>query len=54
MNYVHLSPHFPPNYYLFAVHLNRLVRLTPRSQAAFDRRTCHKATTPVLIGPGVV
>lgn len=24
MNYVHLSPHFPPNYYLFAVHLNRL------------------------------
>jgi hypothetical protein len=24
MNYVHLSPHFPPNYYLFAVHLARL------------------------------
>jgi hypothetical protein len=24
MNYVHLSPHFPPNYYLFSVHLSRL------------------------------
>lgn len=24
MNYVHLSPHFPPNYYLFAVNLARL------------------------------
>jgi len=24
MNYVYLSPHFPPNYYLFAVHLSRL------------------------------
>jgi len=24
MNFVHLSPHFPPNYYLFAVHLTRL------------------------------
>lgn len=24
MNYVHLSPHFPPNYYLFSVHLARL------------------------------
>ena len=24
MNHVHLSPHFPPNYYLFAVHLARL------------------------------
>lgn len=24
MNYVHLSPHFPPNYYLFTVHLARL------------------------------
>jgi hypothetical protein len=24
MNYVHLSPHFPPNYYLFCVHLSRL------------------------------
>ncbi len=23
MNYVHVSPHFPPNYYLFAVHLAR-------------------------------
>jgi hypothetical protein len=24
MNYVYLSPHFPPNYYLFSVHLSRL------------------------------
>jgi biotin carboxylase len=24
MNYVYLSPHFPPNYYLFCVHLSRL------------------------------
>ncbi len=24
MNYIHLSPHFPPNYYLFSVHLARL------------------------------
>jgi ATP-grasp domain len=24
MNYVHLSPNFPPNYYLFSVHLSRL------------------------------
>jgi hypothetical protein len=24
MNYIYLSPHFPPNYYLFAVHLCRL------------------------------
>jgi hypothetical protein len=24
MNYIHLSPHFPPNYYLFSVHLSRL------------------------------
>jgi biotin carboxylase len=24
MNYVHLSPHFPPNYHLFAVNLSRL------------------------------
>ncbi len=24
MNYVHFSPHFPPNYYLFSVHLARL------------------------------
>ncbi len=24
MNYVHLSPHFPPNYHLFSVHLSRL------------------------------
>ena len=24
MNYVHVSPHFPPSYYLFAVHLARL------------------------------
>lgn len=24
MNYVHLSPHFPPNYYLFSVHLARM------------------------------
>lgn len=24
MNFVYLSPHFPPNYYLFAVQLNNL------------------------------
>ncbi len=24
MNYIHLSPHFPPNYHLFAVNLHRL------------------------------
>ena len=24
MNFVFLSPHFPPNYYPFSVHLNRL------------------------------
>jgi hypothetical protein len=24
MNFVFLSPHFPPNYHLFCVHLNRL------------------------------
>ena len=24
MNYIHLSPHFPPNYYLFSINLARL------------------------------
>lgn len=24
MNFIYLSPHFPPNYYLFCVHLQRL------------------------------
>ena len=24
MNHVYLSPHFPPNYYLFCAHLRRL------------------------------
>ena len=24
MNHIYLSPHFPPNYYLFCAHLRRL------------------------------
>jgi biotin carboxylase len=44
MNFVFLSPHFPPNYHLFCVHLNRLgIRVlgitdTPEDQLAPDLR----------------
>jgi hypothetical protein len=37
MNYIHLSPHFPPNYYLFCVHLSRLgVRVLGLADEPYD------------------
>jgi hypothetical protein len=38
MNYVHLSPHFPPNYYLFSVNLARLgVNVLGLADEAYDK-----------------
>lgn len=38
MNIIYLSPHFPPNYYLFCVHLNELgVNVLGLADESFDR-----------------
>lgn len=38
MNFIYLSPHFPPNYYLFCVHLNELgVNVLGLADESFDR-----------------
>jgi len=40
MNFVHLSPHFPPNYYLFSVNLNRLgVRVLGIADEPYEQLT---------------
>ena len=38
MNFVFLSPHFPPNYYLFCVHLRQLgVNVLGLADEPYDR-----------------
>ena len=38
MNFIYLSPHFPPNYYLFCVHLNELgANVLGLADESFDR-----------------